>query len=371
MHHTIGSSSAGSRDGRISGALPSLYELIDIAPLPMWIADPEKHYLHSNQAWLDYSGQSIGDLWTNNIHGSDIVESLQAYTAALATQSPFRIECRMRNTADTYRWMLCYGSPHFTAQGTFVGYVGSCTDIQDVKQQNEIDTLKDEFISIASHQLRTPASTTKQYVGLLMQGYVGDLTDAQRKMITAAYESNQRQLHIIDDLLQVARVDSGKVVPLKQPHDMTQLVSDIVQEQQPRLFAHDQHLVFRHAPATITALIDQHLMRIAIENLIDNASKYSPGNENIVVQLASAADTITLQVKDHGKGIREQDQKRLFQKFSCITNSSSMGTDGSGLGLYLAKKVVCMHGGTITVDSKINRGSTFTVTLPASDASIL
>jgi signal transduction histidine kinase len=235
------------------------------------------------------------------------------------------------------------------------------------KQRSQLVTLnnaKDEFISIASHQLRTPASAVKQYIGLLLEGYVGDLTDMQLKMVQAAYDSNQRQLSIIDDLLRVAQVDAGRITLVKRTCDVIQLLDDVLQEQNGKFVARKQRVAYRHPDTSVIASVDQRLLRMVLENLIDNASKYSPERKSIEVSVAVKGEFLLLQVKDHGVGINVKDQKRLFQKFSRLSNALSSLVSGSGLGLYWAKKIVDLHGGSITVKSQEGKGATFGITLP-------
>lgn len=228
----------------------------------------------------------------------------------------------------------------------------------------ELNKSKDEFVSLASHQLRTPASGVKQFLGLLLEGYAGDLSDRQMDYLRRAYDSNNRQIDLINDLLRVAQLDAGKVALKKTKVQIASLVRDVMNEQ-------SDHFQDRHQTATIevpagpvVAKIDKPRFRMVLENLIDNASKYTPDGGKIKVTVASGEDGIVIAIADTGVGIDKAAEARLFKKFSRIPNEMSDSVGGSGLGLYWAAKIIRLHDGVITVNSNIGEGTTFIITLP-------
>jgi PAS domain S-box-containing protein len=235
------------------------------------------------------------------------------------------------------------------------------------KQQQELQLInasKDEFISLASHQLRTPATGVKQYVGMLVEGFAGPLQQNQINLLQKAYESNERQLRIVSDLLKVAQIDAGKIKPLKTLTDMHELISSVINEQQGTFKKRQQEIVYDKPDTTVEATIDSNLIRMVIENIINNASKYSHENTTVTVSLNETKKKITIDVKDQGVGISKADISRLFEKFSRIENDLSTQVGGSGLGLYWAKKIVDLHNGTIIMTSKPNEGTNFRIELP-------
>lgn len=227
----------------------------------------------------------------------------------------------------------------------------------------ELNNAKDEFISLASHQLRTPATGVKQYIGMLLQGFMGDLTDVQRSGLQKAYESNERQLKIVNDLLLVARVDAGKITINTEPVELVRLIKDVANEQQEEIKARGQHLVLR-LPRELTVQADARYLRMVIENLLNNASKYSGDGLPITVQAGTHGGFACITVRDKGVGISKQDMPKLYQKFSRIYNQRSSVVDGTGLGLYWSKKIIELSCGTLTVKSRIGQGSAFTISLP-------
>jgi signal transduction histidine kinase len=239
-------------------------------------------------------------------------------------------------------------------------------ETQRIQHLIELNQAKDEFISVASHQLRTPATGVKQYIGMLLEGMLGELTDSQRAVLLRAYESNERQLKIVSDLLKVARVDAGKVMLKKTETDLNQLMTDVIREETEIMKKRRQRIRFTPAPAPAVAQIDRDTVRMVLENLIDNASKYSGEGTTIQAVVTAEPRSVKLRVKDEGVGIGEDDMGRLFEKFSRIHNPLSAQADGSGLGLYWAKKIIDLHGGTIQVESKVNQGTAFSIDLPKS-----
>ena len=235
---------------------------------------------------------------------------------------------------------------------------------QRLQHYIELNKTKDEFISLASHQLRTPATGVKQYVGMVLEGMAGDVSEPQKKLLEKAYESNERQLAIVSDLLKVAQVDAGKVHIKPKDTDLVDLIADIIKEQKGTYKSRHQVLRFNTLASDSVVHVDPGKMRMVFENLIDNASKYSDPGETVMVSVCDDDTMVRVDVEDSGVGVSEEDSKRLFQKFSRIHNNLSDHVGGSGLGLYWAKKIVDLHDGTIKVTSVVNEGSTFSVYLP-------
>lgn len=237
-------------------------------------------------------------------------------------------------------------------------------DITERKQLAELNQAKDEFISLASHQLRTPASGVKMYTGMLLEGYAGPLNKQQREMLEIAYASNERQLKIIDDLLLVAQVDAGKVRFRRRQQEVSKILEEVIKEQTPTLQARHQQVVIEDMPKNTAANVDGKYLRMVFENIISNASKYSHHNTTIRIRAKRQNGCIVITVQDQGVGIREKDKAKLFQKFSRIENPLTGQVEGTGLGLYWSKKIIDLHKGSLELTSKWNHGSAFTVKLP-------
>lgn len=236
-----------------------------------------------------------------------------------------------------------------------------------IKQRDQLQGLndaKDEFISLASHQLRTPATVVKQYTGMLTEGFAGKLTKKQTDMLNIVYESNEQQLEIIEDLLRVARVDAGKVYLEKSSCDVAEQIETVIKQQAILFEGRGQTVVLNKPPVDVVAFIDPKLMVMVIANLLDNAGKYSPHGGQVTIDIGQTGSQTIVSIKDNGVGIRKSDLQKLFKKFSRIENSMTESVVGTGLGLYWAKKILDLHGGTIEVKSSLHKGSTFIVKTP-------
>jgi signal transduction histidine kinase len=236
------------------------------------------------------------------------------------------------------------------------------TSEADRKQLQELSALKDEYLSIASHQLRTPATIVKQYLGILLDA-PESLTPGQREKVRLAFESNERQLKIINDLLMLASVEAGTLRLNRQPYDLGQLVHDVADEQSAEIARRNQTLEIVLPPLPPVP-IDVRYVRMVVENLISNASKYSPQETPIVVSASTSPDGVFITVTDKGIGISKKDQEQLFKKFSRIDGDFTHSIEGTGLGLYWVKKIVELHNGTLKLESQVGRGSNFTVSFP-------
>lgn len=226
-----------------------------------------------------------------------------------------------------------------------------------------INKSKDEFISVASHQLRTPATGVKQYLAMLLDNLFGALNDEQRDLVQRAYDSNERQLKIVTDLLKVAQVDSGKLVLHTEPVDVNMLTHSVLQEFASVFKQRSQSLEFRGTKQPAIVEIDKDIIRMVIENLVDNASKYTDLDGRLVVSVRQNKSEVDIAIKDEGVGIPKERRGMLFEKFSRIHNRLSTKVGGTGLGLYWAKKSVELHGGNIVYEPARPRGSVFTIKL--------
>jgi len=237
-------------------------------------------------------------------------------------------------------------------------------ETQRVRHLVELNRSKDEFIAVTSHQLRTPATAVKQYLGILMGGYAGEMNDEQRSLIKRAYQTNERQLKIVDDILHIAQLDLRKIELHLETIDIRQLVERCTQDIKLTTKNRGQLIVLELPDRPIYVTCDPTFTVMAIGNLLDNASKYSGHGTTIHVVAAHTDSLAKISIIDEGVGIEKVDMVKLFKKFSRVDNPLSLEVGGTGLGLYWSKAIITMHHGDIIVDSQRGVGSTFTVTLP-------
>lgn len=248
------------------------------------------------------------------------------------------------------------------AMAMYVMLTRRMTRVHEVYEK-EVERTKDELLALTSHQLRTPASAVKQYVGMLTAGIIGDLTPEQLRIAQKAYDANERQLQIINELLYVSKADAGELVIEPRQMDLTAVTRSVVDTFAERAAEKDIALTFgMREPRMIHG--DARYLQMAIENLVSNAIKYSYGGSSVDITLQEKGKNVVLSVKDHGVGIAGEDAHRLFSKFERIDNPLSYSEGGSGLGLFLARQLVVAHGGDITVQSELGKGSVFMITLP-------
>lgn len=235
------------------------------------------------------------------------------------------------------------------------------------RERNEllqINKSKDEFIGIASHQLRTPATAVKQYLGLVLDDFAGPLNDDQTRYIQTAYNNNERQLRLVSDLLQAARVNAATYKPERQQYDISRLTREVIQDLEPIITQKQQHILTQGLDIQARPAVDATEIRLALSNLIENASKYSPEGATITVSLKKTNKSVVITVKDRGIGIAKEDLEKIFDKFTRLDNDYTHAIPGTGLGLYLVRKIVDVHNGTLSVQSVPKQGSEFSITLP-------
>jgi signal transduction histidine kinase len=201
---------------------------------------------------------------------------------------------------------------------------------------------------------------------MLLEGYAGDMTQRQKNFLNTAYESNERQLKIIDDLLNVAQLDADKVSLNFSKVDLVKFMKSIIAEQSKAIKKRRQTIKLNRSKPRILCNMDEARMRMVLENILDNASKYSYEDKEIVVTIAQTPQKTSISIADKGVGITKEDIGQLFQKFIRIDNPLSSRVGGTGIGLYWAKRIIDLHKGSIEIKSKIGKGTTFTIIMSPS-----
>lgn len=242
------------------------------------------------------------------------------------------------------------------------------TATQKLRRTNDklrrLDEIKDDFISMASHQLRTPLTSVKGYVSMVLDGDGGRLTPMQRKLLNQSFISSQRMAYLISDLLNVSRLRTGKFVIDPVPSNLAKVVQDEVDQLQETVKGRELVLTYNRPEHFPMLMLDETKIRQVIMNFIDNAIYYTPSGGHIAVNLTETPKSIELTVVDDGIGVPKYEQHRLFTKFFRAHNAKHARPDGTGLGLFMAKKVVIAQGGAVIFKSQQGRGSTFGFTFP-------
>jgi signal transduction histidine kinase len=231
-------------------------------------------------------------------------------------------------------------------------------------QLQKLDEAKDDFISMASHQLRTPLTSIKGYISMMIEGDIGKITPEQKHVLNEAFMSSERMVRLISDFLNVSRLQTGKFVIEKHPVDLALLVQREIDSLTPNAIARGMKFVYK-IPKNIPKMqLDENKIQQVIMNFSDNALYYSKDNGQIAISLKKIGEYVEFIVKDNGIGVPKAEQSHLFNKFFRATNARRARPDGTGVGLFLAKKVIDVHDGEIIFESEEGKGSSFGFRLP-------
>ncbi len=235
---------------------------------------------------------------------------------------------------------------------------------RDISKEKQIDRAKSEFVSLASHQLRTPLSTINWYTEILLAEDAGKLNDEQKDYLKEVYKGNQRMVDLVNALLNVSRIELGTLAVEPEETDLIDLAESVLNEIKPQVSKRKQKIVKNFGKNIPKIVLDLKLMRIVFQNYISNAIKYTPEKGQIELTMKKQKNKVLISVKDNGIGIPKRQQEKIFQKLFRADNVRERETDGTGLGLYIVKSVVEQFGGKVWFESVENKGTTFYATIP-------
>lgn len=237
--------------------------------------------------------------------------------------------------------------------------------IRDITHEKEVDTMKSELISIVSHQLRTPLSAVKWGIKMLLDGDAGEVSKEQKDILAKGYRSNERMIHLVNDLLNISRIEEGRFQYKFAASSIENLVDTTIKEFS--YFLEEKQISLKCQKSEKPAppvWMDLTKIHVVLQNLLSNAINYTPTGGEIIINLKAQDPFIEVSIKDNGMGIPEDQKASLFQRFFRADNAIRTQTEGSGLGLFIARNIIENHKGRVWAESEENKGSTFYFTLP-------
>ena len=336
--------------------------LADTVPQFVWTGDATGKLNYFNQSVYKFSGLTPEkiqqDGWLQIVHPDEREENIRKWTDAVATGKDFNFEHRFRRYDGEYRWQLSRAIPQKDAFGNIRMWVGSSTDIQEIKEQ---DQQKDYFISLASHELKTPVTSMKGYVQILQKIY-GNKEDTFLKNSLSVVDKQIVTLtNLITNLLDLSKIKTGILSLNKEDFEMNALVNDVIAEIKN---IHPGYNILFTAEKACFVHADKERIGQVLINFLTNAVKYSPGSRKIILTSAVENKHVIISVQDAGIGIQKKDQEKIFERFYRVEGKNEKTFPGFGIGLFISAEIINRHNGKIGVNSEPGKGSVFYFSLP-------
>jgi two-component system, OmpR family, sensor histidine kinase VicK len=343
--------------------------------LPVLIAyvDNQQHYRFNNQAyqtWLGLSPEEICNHHLAQVHGDDDYQQISQHVASALKGETVTYERDLVLQDGCMHSLSITYIPHLQEQNTVQGFFALTSDISDRKA---IERMKDEFLSVVSHELRTPLTSIHSSLKILSTGKLGSLSTQGERMLKIADEQTERLVHLVNNVLDLQRIQSGKINMNKQACPARELIAEAVQAM--KTLAQSQGIQLSCKPSNLVVWADRDYIVQTLTNLVSNAIKFSPAKSTVVLSAAKNSQPnldrkpqsisyITFAVQDRGQGIPQDRLETIFERFQQVDSSDSRKKGGTGLGLAICRQIVEGHGGQIWAESCLENGSTFYFTLP-------
>jgi PAS domain S-box-containing protein len=342
-----------------------LKNITGASPTALWMSDDEGSITYTNQTWESWTGQTfeetLGNGWTNCIVEEDRQRAGERFIRDLSTRNHYVVEFRIKHKDGAIRWCVAAGNPQYNQDGVFTGYIGSCTDIDDLKQ---LERQKDDFLGIASHELKTPVTSIKAYAQVLGAMLTKEGETKKADMVLRMDAQVNRLTNLIGDLLDVTKINSGRLQFNKTWFNFNQAISECVTDLQ---HTTNKHQLIEDFSETGQIYSDKDRIGQVITNLITNAIKYSPHSDKIIISTKLENKEFSVCVQDFGIGIPMDKADKVFEQFYRVSGNKQHTFPGLGLGLYISSEIIKREGGRMWVNSVEGKGSTFCFALPAND----
>lgn len=342
-------------------------QISELMPQMVWTTNADGSLIYFNKRWYEFTGlsehQSQGWGWQTVLHPDDLERTSESWRRSLKTGEPYNIECRMKNSSGVYRWQLTRAVPLRNSRGETTQWFGTCTDIEDQKMtQNalrEAVLARDNFLSIASHELNTPLTSLRLQSQLqekkLQEGLLQN--EDVRKYLSIVNRQTERLSHLVNDMLDVSRVQSGKLALKLSEKEAGEIVKETVDR-----FIAEGMRIRLHTNGRFPVNVDAFRIEQVLVNLLTNAKKYAPKSDVAVNVLPGNQNCVRIELKDAGPGIEPEHLKKIFTRFE--RGVSPNDVSGLGLGLYISQQIIDAHHGRIWAESEVGKGATFIIELP-------
>lgn len=335
-------------------------QLAELMPEKITTTDADGNVIYYNKNWLDYTGLSFDELkdwgWEKIVHSDDLEKNTKQWKETIAAGSKLVVEERLLNKNNEYRWHLSRLSPVKDEAGKITKWISATTDIHDQKTREQT---KDDFISIASHEMKTPLTTAKAYLQLLEITITPGNENAflyARK----ASDSVTRLNNLIEELLDVSKIQGGKLNYTISSFNFNEMIDDTVGDIQ---HSSPMHTIVKTGKVTEEVTGDKDRLQQVVINLLSNAIKYSPDRGEVFINVEQNDKEIKVSVKDNGIGISKQNLEKIFDKYYRV-QGHGINFQGLGIGLFISHEIVQRHHGEIWAESEPGKGSIFYFTIP-------
>ena len=331
--------------------------------------DKDRKVMHINKiaiemlGWKSKSliGKVITELPLEDEAGNSIPLNKRATSLALLTGKISKVTYYFVRK-DKTRFPIAITATPILLGGETIGLIEI---FRDVTKEKEIDKEKSEFVSLASHQLRTPLTAISWYTEMILSGDIGKVVPEQKKYLEEIYQGNRRMVELVNTLLDVSRIDLGTFVIQAESTDVIALAESVLHEQKSSIEIKKLVITKTFNKQPLIFLIDPKLLRMVFQNLLSNAVKYTQPGGKIELNISfDNKKNLNFKISDNGYGIPQNQQSKIFTKFFRADNVKAKDTEGTGLGLYLVKSIAEKFGGKIWFESKEGNGSTFNIMFP-------
>ncbi|MDP9955905.1 PAS domain S-box-containing protein [Epilithonimonas hungarica] len=338
--------------------------LADSLPIIIWTADKNGNIDYYNKKWYDYTGfegiDSREDAASKLLHPDDYKKAISLWKTSQKNKQGYEIEYQFRNRTkeNSYEWFLGRAVPIKDENGEVIQWIGTCTEINEFKQFQQ---QKDNFLGIASHELKTPLTSLKLYSQFLEKNLRKQDDDKNADVAMKMDEQINKLTSLVNDLLDVTKIQNGKILLNRSEFDFDELVHEVVEEQQ----MSTRHRIYVEAESIGTITGDRNRISQVMTNLISNAIKYSPDSDKIQITTKLTEEGCAhFAVKDYGIGIPEDKKEKVFEQYYRVSGSKEYTFPGLGLGLYISSEIIKRSGGRIFVNSVEGKGSEFCFEVP-------